>query len=184
MRYYRKTSGGILGAVDRVKKPLGGILAVLAIVTMLGFAGHDDLAEAQVRAKVPEIEEAIEEPKIIAETSDSEPAERISIGEFTITYYCACEACCGSWAKNRPKDADGNPIVKTASGAVAQAGKTIAVDPDVIPYGTEVILNGHTYTAQDCGGAIQGNRIDIYCSTHEEALQNGVDVIEVFMEVE
>lgn len=133
-------------------------------------------------------EKAIELPKIeVAHAAEIEPAEEpelVSLGEYKITYYCACEACCGSWAKNRPKDAEGNPIVKTASGAVAQAGKTIAVDPDVIPYGSDVIINGHTYTAQDCGGAIQGNRIDIYCSTHEEALQNGVDALEVFMEVE
>lgn len=129
-------------------------------------------------------EKSIELPKIeIAHAAEIEPAEEpelISLGEYKITYYCACEACCGSWAKNRPKDAEGRPIVKTASGAAAEAGKTIAVDPDVIPYGTEVIINGHTYIAQDCGGAIQGNRIDIYCDSHDEALKNGLDYCEVF----
>ena len=129
-------------------------------------------------------EKAIELPKVeVAHAAEIEPAdepELISLGEFKITYYCACEACCGSWAKNRPKDAEGRPIVKTASGATAEAGKTIAVDPDVIPYGTEVIINGHIYIAQDCGGAIQGNRIDIYCDSHDEALKNGLDYCEVF----
>lgn len=129
-------------------------------------------------------EKAIEMPKIevahAAELETAEGPELISLGEYKITYYCACEACCGSWAKNRPKDAEGRPIVKTASGATAEAGKTIAVDPDVIPYGTEVIINGHTYIAQDCGGAIQGNRIDIYCDSHDEALKNGLDYYEVF----
>lgn len=129
-------------------------------------------------------EKAIEMPKIevahAAELETAEEPELTSLGEFKITYYCACEACCGSWAKNRPKDEEGRPIVKTASGATAEAGKTIAVDPDIIPYGTEVIINGHTYTAQDCGGAIQGNRIDIYCDSHDEALKNGLDYYEVF----
>lgn len=129
-------------------------------------------------------EKSIEMPKIevahAAEVETIEEPELISLGEFKITYYCACEACCGSWAKNRPKDAEGRPIVKTASGATAEAGKTIAVDPDVIPYGTDVIINGHTYTAQDCGGAIRGNRIDIYCDSHDEALKNGLDYYEVF----
>ena len=133
-------------------------------------------------------EKAIELPKIeVAHAAEIDPAEEpelVSLGEYKITYYCACEACCGSWAKNRPKDAEGKPIVKTASGAVAQAGKTIAVDPDVIPYGTEVIIDGHTYTAQDCGGVIQGNRIDIYCDSHDEALENGLNTYEIFMEVE
>ena len=129
-------------------------------------------------------EKSIELHKIeIAHAAEIEPAEEpelISLGEYKITYYCACEACCGSWAKNRPKDAEGRPIVKTASGATAEAGKTIAVDPDVIPYGTDVIINGHIYIAQDCGGAIQGNRIDIYCDSHDEALKNGLDYCEVF----
>ena len=41
-------------------------------------------------------------------------------------------------------------------------GQTIAVDPRVIPCGTKVIIGGHIFTAEDCGGAIQGNHIDIY----------------------
>ena len=47
---YRKTGGGILGAIDKIKKPLGGILVTAAIITMLGFAGHDDLKEAQSKS--------------------------------------------------------------------------------------------------------------------------------------
>lgn len=81
---------------------------------------------------------------------------------FTITHYCACEQCCGK--------TDGI----TASGTQAEAGRTIAVDPDVIPLGTEVLIDGITYVAEDIGGAIQGNRIDIYCNTHAEALEGGV----------
>ena len=158
------------------------VITITAGLIITGFAlvHIDKVCGGEDRAlKLPKAEIAH-----AAEVEVAKEPELISLGEYKITYYCACEACCGSWAKNRPKDAEGNPIVKTASGAVAQAGKTIAVDPDVIPYGSDVIINGHTYTAQDCGGAIQGNRIDIYCSTHEEALQNGVDALEVFMEVE
>lgn len=114
------------------------------------------------------------------EIETAEEPELTSLGEFKISYYCSCPTCTGEWATNRPIDEEGNERVKTASGAVAEAGKTIAVDPDVIPYGTEVIINGHTYTAQDCGGAIKGNRIDIYCDSHEEALKNGLDYYEVF----
>lgn len=93
--------------------------------------------------------------------------------ELTATAYCPCEKCCGKYGKNRPKDENGDPIVYTASGAVAEAGRTIAVDPSVIPYGTEVIINGVTYVAEDCGGAIKGNRIDIYFDRHDDALQFG-----------
>ncbi len=54
-------------------------------------------------------------------------------------------------------------------------GRTIAVDPSVIPYGTQVIINGHIFTAEDCGGAIKGNRIDIYVSDHDRANALGVN---------
>ena len=81
---------------------------------------------------------------------------------MTITAYCPCKKCCGKWA---------NGI--TSTGVKAQAGRTVAVDPRKIPYGTKVIIDGHTYIAEDCGGAIKGNRIDIFFNTHSEALQWG-----------
>ena len=70
----------------------------------------------------------------------------------------------------------------TATGTKAISGRTIAVDPNVIPYGTEIVIDGHTYIAEDCGGAIKGNRIDVYFDTHSEALQHGVKQVEVFTE--
>ena len=80
-----------------------------------------------------------------------------NLGNFQITYYCACEICCNK--------ADGI----TATGTPVVEGQTIAVDPRVIPYGTKVIIGGHIFTAEDCGGAIQGNHIDIYVNNHAEA---------------
>ena len=82
---------------------------------------------------------------------------------YTLTAYCACEKCCGK--------TDGI----TATGTHATEGVTIAVDPDVIPYGSHVDIEGFgTYIAEDCGGAIKGNRIDIYFDSHEAALKFGV----------
>lgn len=120
-----------------------------------------------------------------AETTEStlqplpEPQPQ-SMGEFKLTAYCSCAKCCGKWAECRPTDEQGNAIVYTASGTVAKAGRTIAVDPSVIPYGTAVDIGGHTYIAEDCGGAIKGNRIDIYFDNHADALEWGVQTIEVF----
>lgn len=104
-----------------------------------------------------------------------EPQEPESIGTFKVTAYCPCEKCCGKWA-------DGI----TATGTRATEGRTIAVDPKVIPYGTEVTIRyedgtEHTYTAEDCGGAIKGNRIDVYMESHEAALVAGVKYGEVFI---
>jgi 3D (Asp-Asp-Asp) domain-containing protein len=86
------------------------------------------------------------------------------------TAYCPCAKCCGKWA---------NGI--TASGKTAKANHTIAVDKRLIPLGTKVIINGKTYVAEDTGGAIKGNKIDIYVSDHSTALRLGVYYAEVYL---
>ncbi len=102
--------------------------------------------------------------------------EPVSLGNFKLTAYCSCSLCCGKWANNRP-----NGIIYGAIGEELKEGYSIAVDPRVIAYRTEVIINGHTYKAQDCGGAIKGNRIDVYFEDHNDALEFGVQYAEVFV---
>ncbi|MEF2877116.1 MAG: NlpC/P60 family protein [Blautia sp.] len=92
-----------------------------------------------------------------------------NLGTFKLTYYCACELCCDV---ETGITATGTPVIE---------GQTIAVDPSVIPYGTQVIINGHIFTAEDCGGAIKGNRIDIYVNSHEKANALGVANAEVYL---
>lgn len=96
---------------------------------------------------------------------------------FVATAYCPCAKCCGSYAYNRPLDENGEPIVYTATGTRATQGRTIAVDPRVIPYGTHVLVNGQEYVAEDCGGAIKGQHIDVYFSNHEDAAAFAVQTV-------
>lgn len=70
-----------------------------------------------------------------------------ALGQFTVTYYWPGEDKYGRL---------------TSTGNIAREGKTIAVDPTIIPYGSIVLINGNEYVAQDCGGAIKGNKIDIF----------------------
>lgn len=126
--------------------------------------------------------------EVVVPDAPSEPEETpepstalVSLGSFKLTAYCPCPSCCGVWAHNRPTDAHGNEIVYTASGEIAKEGKTIAVDPDVIAYGTEVIINGRTYIAEDCGSAIKENRIDVYLADHSDALEFGVQYATVYV---
>lgn len=111
-----------------------------------------------------------------------EPTEKVtSLGEFKLTAYCPCEKCCGVWGKNRPTDGEGNLLVKTASGAYAKEGVTVAADTSVLPFGTALLIDGHEYIVQDRGGAVNGNQIDIYFESHEEALQFGVQYMEIYI---
>lgn len=105
----------------------------------------------------------IEEPKEV-----KEPKE-INLGKFKLTAYCPCKECCGK--------TDGI----TATGTKAKAGRTIAVDTDIIPYGSKVMINNKEYVAEDCGGAINNNHIDVFFNTHDEALEFGVQYACVYI---
>ena len=93
------------------------------------------------------------------------------LGQFVVTAYCPCVLCCD-------KD-DGI----TASGVKATANHTIATS-SAYAFGTKMILNGRIYTVEDRGGAIQGNRIDIFFNTHQEALNFGRQTMDVYLYTE
>lgn len=111
--------------------------------------------------------------------TESAVCNDVFLGEFTITYYCACRMCCGK--------EESNPNYGiTATGTLATEGRTVAVDPSVIPYGTEIRIiypdgEQRTYISEDCGGVIKGNRIDVFMETHEKALKAGIKTAEVFI---
>ena len=85
---------------------------------------------------------------------------------FKVTAYCSCAKCCGK------------KTGRTASGTQASAGHTVAASGQ-FAFGTKLIINGKEYTVEDRGGAIQGNRIDIYMNSHAEALAWGVRYLPV-----
>lgn len=161
MKRFRRTGGGVLGAIDKIKKPTARILLIAGAITAFSFASADDLTEARVKNELLNSKNELKQEL-------NELNEWENIGEFKITAYCSCEKCCGVWAENRP-----NGVVYTASGEKAEAGKTIAVDTSVIPFGTEVKIGDVIYTAQDTGSAVKGNVIDVYYDSHEEALNHG-----------
>ena len=85
---------------------------------------------------------------------------------FKVTAYCSCAKCCGKTTGI------------TASGTKATAGRTVAASGQ-FAFGTKLIINGQEYTVEDRGGAIQGNRIDVYMNSHAEALAWGVKYLPV-----
>lgn len=69
----------------------------------------------------------------------------------------------------------------TASGANPEIGTTIGVDPNVIPYGTKVLIDGTVYIAQDTGN-YTGNHIDILCESESLSERLGTHIKEVYIE--
>lgn len=98
----------------------------------------------------------------LASATDTQAAtKKVYLGKYTLTAYCSCKKCCGKYGK------------RTASGTKPKQGRTIAVDKKKIKLGTKIQISGKTYTAEDTGSAIKGNRIDIYFSSHKKALKFG-----------
>lgn len=102
--------------------------------------------------------------------STSAESSSSSVKVYKVTAYCSCSKCCGSHANGY-----------TSSGTKATAGRTVAA-PSNLAYGTKLNINGKTYVVEDRGGAIKGNRIDIYVNSHSEALAWGVKYLPVEVE--
>lgn len=119
--------------------------------------------------------------EIEIENSGDNTPNLISLGEFTLTAYCPCAECRGEWSESHPSRIGTGYIQRTASGAIPKEGRTIGVDPDVIPFGATVVINGHEYIAEDTGSGISETSIDIFFDTHDAALNFGVQKAEVFL---
>jgi uncharacterized protein YabE (DUF348 family)/3D (Asp-Asp-Asp) domain-containing protein len=114
----------------------------------------------------------------VSRSTDTHRASRISEAEGDIhprktlriemTAYSPHAASTG-------KNAGDAGYAVTASGAPAKEGRTIAVDPSIVPLGWWVYIEGYGFRkAEDTGGAIKGNRMDLYFESEEEAQNFGV----------
>ena len=99
-------------------------------------------------------------PEVVQEYQEPEPEPEPEPVVFESTAY--------TWTGNR-----------TATGTWPSRG-TVAVDPRVIPLGTELHIEGYgPAVAADTGGAIQGQRVDLYMDTEHECWQWGRRKVEV-----
>lgn len=134
----------------------------------------------------------VEEPEVPMAQTIPEPAEDFenekieaallaraeTIEGCTITHYCICEKCCG-------KTPDHPAYGITASGLRATPGVSVAVDPAVIPLGSDVLVDYgdgelHYFRADDTGSAIKGAHIDLCVEDHQTALNLGVKTATVY----
>ncbi len=69
---------------------------------------------------------------------------------------------------------------RTYTGVWPIAGRTIAADPSVIPLGSKVFIEGIGYrTVEDTGGAIKGNKVDVFMDTERECNKWGVQKVKL-----
>ena len=93
-----------------------------------------------------------------------------------VTAYCPCQKCCGENAQG---------ITASGHDVSYNNSRFVAADTDQLPFGTKLIIPGYNAAPVeviDRGGAIKGNKLDLFYPTHEEALQWGrqwVDVVVV-----
>ena len=90
----------------------------------------------------------------------------VRLDDVTVTHYDVCVRCCGKTDGVTRSGLKGTPYV------------TVAVDPDVIPLGSDVLVDYgggeiHYYRADDTGGGVKGKHIDLLVDSHDEALQLG-----------
>lgn len=95
---------------------------------------------------------------------------------WKLTAYCPCEECCGVWAK-KGLDKSGNRV--TASGHVIKLGDRFIAADKRFAFGQMFVITGYgRVPVLDRGGAIKGNKLDLYFDTHKEALNWGVQYFE------
>lgn len=107
--------------------------------------------------------EEAEKEVIIEEFKPSILVEVKPVDEFELTFYMHT----------------GN---RTASGIYPKAGRTVAVDKNIIPLGTMIYVEGYgIMVAEDTGGDIKGKRLDVFVDTKEEAVKLGRKKAKVFL---
>ena len=164
------------------------LLAVAVIFALVMASGNARAEDTYIVVLVevieqPEVEPVSCEPEV-PETNENELIEQallqnaVKIENVTMTHYCISKESCGISPDNPASGI-------TASGRKATPYVSVAVDPDVIPLGADVLVDYgdgeiHYMRADDVGGSIKGNHIDLCVGSHQEAIELGVKTVTVW----
>jgi 3D (Asp-Asp-Asp) domain-containing protein len=144
-------------------------------ITLFNTTGTQTKTDAQQLSNIPEVKGSsmLDEDRGLNNSKpQSEPSNDWRTVRMRVTGYCPCAKCCGKYA-------DGI----TASGHKIQPGETFVAADKRYAFGTEMVIedynDGKPVKVLDRGGAIQGNKLDVFFHTHQEALEWGVRYIDV-----
>lgn len=133
----------------------------MVFICLTGFTAQNEDKGVCVATRLYEPKIEIQQYVEMQAYKEPQPTSQY-LGQFLITYYGKdCAGCSGTG--------------KTSSGVIAQENRTIAMDLNIVPMGSRVLINGQEYVVEDVGGAIKGNRIDMYVGT--EAYANSLGVL-------
>lgn len=147
-------------------KYLTARLVIMALCMVLGFgvgwiSKETEVVEVNIERPIVRVNQPIQE---------IEPTPTYKEMQVIATAYCPCIECCG---KN-----DGI----TATGVKAKANRTVAADPNILPYGTEILCGMGEFVVEDTGAALKGKqKIDFFFETHQEAVEFGVQEFSIWI---
>nr|WP_300129125.1 3D domain-containing protein [uncultured Butyricicoccus sp.] len=140
------------------------------------IAASAPVATAVASNRIEQIKSGDIVPRTVAKSAELAADASIQqnfkdLGSFRLSFYCPCAQCCGESFSG-----------KTKMGTTVTEGRTIAVDSSIIPLGSRVYIDGYgVFVAEDIGGAIKGNKIDIAVSEHDQAYALGIDTADVYL---
>ena len=141
------------------------LLIILSVAFLTGFSTKPDINISKLPS-LPEkrisyldmLDKVNEE---IYQDMQSKQEERYQyLGTFLLTGYDDCYLCQEEY------------IGTTALAVPPRANHTIAVDPSIIPLGSHVLINDVEYVAEDVGGGVNQNHIDIFVGSHAETFSD------------
>lgn len=148
-------------------RPTVAMTFLVTIICALGYIARTSSASDTRRTTL--LSTAV--IKTDATSEDGNPGQWQTV-QMRVTAYCPCPKCCGSYS-------DG----VTASGHKISPGDSFAAADSRYPFGTEIIIagynSGQAVEVLDRGGAITGNRLDVFFHSHQEALNWGVRYLDV-----
>lgn len=166
---------------DSFKQSLRRVLVVASIVAVIGIAGIGSgrTLEQKLARQDSAPQSALhshsqsETVELIHDIQPQIEQPTVRTIMMEVTAYCACKKCCGP-----------NAMGITASGLHVSynAGKFVAADTSLLPFGTKLLIPGYDEAPVeviDRGGAIKGNKLDVFFASHQRALEWGRQTIPV-----
>ena len=147
----------------------GAVLAAVLLIVVISVLTCIGVVYAKAGGRITLLSATVTE---VDNSGAPEQSGQWQTVPMRVTAYCPCEKCCGKYSNGQ-----------TACGHKIRPGDAFVAADKEYSFGTEIIIPGYENAAPvkvlDRGGAIRGNRLDVFFGSHEEALKWGVKDLNV-----